>query len=215
MTTLVRELKEDDFDRFKSFMLEHFYGQEPLFQTPGDHKKCPITPEGWSERINIIRQGLSLAAVDENDRIVGVAFAKAMQPEELKKSWKVVNRKRPTDLSSHCFYFLSKLEWDSLIFERYNVSKALYLHLLCVDSTMRRQGLGGCLVSALKEVGHSKGFPLLFSTCTSHYSTQIMAAQGLEVVIAAKFADYKDDDGNTPIRPPAPHTETVIMAIRL
>lgn len=215
MTTRVRELKEEDFEELKSFMLQHFYANEPLLQTPGDHSRYPVTPERWAERLEIIRQGLSLIAVDENDCIVGMALANVMLPEEVAKSWKKVKENKPTDLLSHVGYFLSKLEMDSQIFQRYEVSKALYLNLLCVDSTVRRQGLGSRLVSALKEVGHSKGFPVLFSTCTSHYSARVMAVQGLELVIAAKYADYKDEDGNTPIRPPSPHIETAIMAIRL
>lgn len=215
MATRVRELKEEDFDRFKSFMLEHFYGHEPLYQTPGDHSRYPITPERWTERIQIIRQGLSLAAVDENDRIVGVAFAKVMQPAELENNWREVNKQKPNDLFTHICYFLAKVDWDSRIFQRYQVSQALYLHLLCVDSAMRRRGLGGQLVHALLEVGRSKGFPLFFSMCSSRYTARIMAAQGLQTVIAAKYSDYKDEEGNTPIRPPEPHTEIAIMAIRL
>lgn len=215
MTTRVRELREEDFEGFQSFMLEHFYAHEPLLQTPGDHNKYPVTPERWAERLEIIRQGLSLVAVDENDRIVGMVLANRMLPEELEKNWLKTKETKPSDLLSHVWYFLSKIEWDSQIFQRYDVPQALYLNILCVNATIRRQGLGGRLVRALMDVGRTKGFHLLFSTCTSHYSARVMAAQGLELVLAVKYADYRDEDGNPPIRPPAPHTETAVMAIRL
>lgn len=213
MTTRVRELREEDFEGLKSFMLEHFYGHEPLLQTPGDHSKYP--PIRCAERLQIIRRGLSLVAVDESDRIVGMALANRILPEDLEKNWREAEETKLSDILSHIGYFLAKLEWDAQIFQRYEVPEALYLNILCVSSTVRRQGLGARLVQSLMEVGRSKGFHLLFATCTSHYSASIMKAQGLEVVKALKYADYKAEDGNPPIRPPAPHTETVVMAIRL
>lgn len=78
-------------------MIEHYYGHDPLLQIPGDHSRCPVTPERWTERIKIIRQGFSLAAVDENDRSVGVAITKVMQSEELEMNWREVNEQKSTD----------------------------------------------------------------------------------------------------------------------
>ncbi|KAH8404798.1 hypothetical protein KR222_003855 [Zaprionus bogoriensis] len=215
MTTVVRELKEEDFEGFKSFLLEHFYGHEPLMQTPGDHKKVQVTPERWEERLQIVRQGLSLIAVDQQGCIVGTAFAESMQPADLEKSWETVNRQRPTDLLAHTHYFLSRLERESRVFQHYNVSEALYLCILTVDASVRRQGLGRRLVSGLMELGRSKGFPLLVTTCTSLFSQRVMEAHGLEVVLSQKYADYTIEDGSAPIRPPLPHTEASVMAIRL
>lgn len=215
MRTQVRELREQDFEHFKEFLIEHFYEHEPILQTPGDHSRCPVTPERWMERKEIIRQGFSLAAVDENDRIVGIAFAKVMQSEELEKNWREVSEHKPTDLLSHVYYFLSKLKWESRVFQRYNTSQALYLYILSVDATVSRQGLGRRLVGALIELGKSKGLSLLFTTCTGDFSQRVMASQGLDVVLSHCYENYKDKNGNAPLKPPAPHKEASVMAIKL
>lgn len=215
MTTRVRVLREDDFEGFKKFLIQHYYGHEPLLQTPGDHNRYPITSEKWKERVHIIREGLSLAAFDENDCIVGVAFAKVMQPKELEKNWLEVKKQKPSDLLSHIYYFLSKLKRESRVFQRYNATQALYLYILAVDRRFIGQGLGRRLVDGLITLARSKGLTLLFTTCTGIYSQRVMATQGLEVVLSESYANYKDEDGNEPLRPPSPHREASVMAIEL
>ncbi|KAH8404799.1 hypothetical protein KR222_003856 [Zaprionus bogoriensis] len=213
MTTHVRELKEEDFDAFNRFLLDHFYTQEPLLQTPGDHFR--EEPELLQERLEAIRQGLSVVAVDQNERIVGVAYAEQVSREGMGHNWLEIKGQKPTKLIAHIHYFLSNLENKSEFFKHYDVSQALYLAILTVDASVTRQGLGRRLVSALMEVGRSKGLPLLVTTCTSVYSQRVMAALGFEVVLSQKYSDYKDEDGNMPLQPPAPHQEASVMAIRL
>lgn len=215
MTTHVRVLRQEDFDEFNRFLIEHFYSHEPLLQTPGNHKRVERSPELLKQRLEALGHGLSLVAVDENDRFVGVAFAEAMDREELGKNWLEVNGQKPKELLPHIHYFLSNLEEKSNFFEHYNVSKALYLCILAVDASVCGRGLGRQLVGALIELGRAQGFPLLVATCTSVFSQRVMAAQGMEVVLSHRVEDYKDEDGNQPLRPPSPHKEASVMAIRL
>lgn len=215
MTTHVRVLRQEDFNEFNRFLIDHFYAQEPVLQTPGDHEKIETSPELLAHRLEAIGHGLSLVAVDENDRFVGVAFAEPMTREELGKNWLEVNGQKPKTLLAHIHYFLSNLEHKSGFFDHYNVSSALYLCILTVDAAMCGQGLGRRLVGAMIELGRSKGFPLLVSTCTSVYSQRVMAAQGLEVVLSERYEDYKDENGEQPLRPASPHKEASVMARRL
>lgn len=214
MTTRVRKLNEVDFERVKSFMLQHFYGHDPLFQSLDDEIKYTGTPERWAERLEIIREGFSLAAVDEEDRILGIALNSVVLPNDLEKKWQKVKEKKPTDALSHRMYFFYKTEWDSQIFQRFGVSRALDYHLLCVDPILRRQGLGTQLNRAVMKTARSNGFPLMFGTSVNHYSTKTLVGQGWRVVNTAKYADYKDEHGNTPIRPRPPHTEINVVAIK-
>ncbi|XP_034474221.1 uncharacterized protein LOC117781557 [Drosophila innubila] len=216
MTTVIRELKADDKDEFCRFLGENFYGHEPLLQTPGDHQRSPDTPEKREARLAIIQQGLSLAAVDHNDgdRIVGVAYAEILLPGDLEESWMKVAEKKPTAFIQHVHYFITGVEKRSQLFEHYKVKKALYLNNLTVDSSVRCQGLGRRLVTALMDMGRSKGFPLLATCCTSLYSTRVMLSLGMSYVHSENYVDYKDEDGNMVIRPPAPHTAVNVMAIK-
>lgn len=215
MTTHVRVLRQEDFENFKQFLIDHFYTHEPILQTPGDHERVEISPELWAQRLEALGHGLSLVAIDENDRFVGVAYAEAMNREELGKNWLEVNGQKPKELLPHIHYFLSNLEQNSRFFEHYNVSHALYLCILTVDASVSGQGLGRRLVGSMIELGRSKGLPLLVSTCTSVYSQRAMAAQGLEVVLSQRYEDYRDEYGNQPLRPPSPHKEASVMARRL
>jgi len=217
MTTIIRELKADDLEKFCEFLTEHFYGHEPLLQTPGNHQVITDSPEKRESRLEVINQGLSLVAVDPNDgdRIVGAAYAEEMIPNDLEKNWMKVNEKKPTNLNEHIHYLLSGIEKRAQFFERYNVPKAIYLCTLTVDSSVRCQGIGRRLVTALMDMGRSKGYPLLVTCCTSLYSTRVMLSLGMSCVHSEAYVDYKDEEGQVIIRPPAPHTAANVMAINL
>ncbi|EDW12125.2 arylalkylamine N-acetyltransferase-like 2 [Drosophila mojavensis] len=211
---IVRLMQEIDIGEATRFLRDHFYGQEPLMQTPGAQPVAHDHPKRREYRLSLIRQGTSLVALD-GERIVGVAFADILRPSDLEQNWLEVNEQKPQQLIEHVHYFLSDVERRVRIFEHYNVTNTLYLSILAVDAAVRRQGLGRRLVSALMDLGRVKGLPLLFTTCTSLYSTRVMAALGMDSVLSVPYADYKDDQGIAVIQPPAPHTAVTVMAIKL
>lgn len=217
MTTIVREMKVDDIDEASLFVRDHFYGHEPLMLTPGDHPLIYDDPKKREYRLSLVRQGTSLVAVDQSKegRIVGVAFAGVMHPSDLEQNWSEVNEQKPKLLIEHIHYFLCNIKKHAQFFEHYDVTDALYLKTLAVDSSMRRQGLARRLVVTLMELGRTRGYPLMVATCTGQYSTRLMASLGMECVHSELYADYKDADGNVVIQPPEPHTEASVMAIKL
>jgi len=217
MTTVIRELKADDLEDFCRFMTEQFYRHEPCLQTPGFEPVIYDSPENRESDLAVIQQGLSIVAVDpnNNDRIVGTAFAEAMVSSDLEKKWMKVNEKKPTGLLDHIFYFIANLERRAQVFELYNVPNALYLNIIAVDSSMGCQGIGRRLVSALIDKGRSRGFPLLATCCTSLYSTRVMLAVGMDCVLSEAYANYTDEEGNVILRPPTPHTAANVLAIKL
>lgn len=217
MTTIVREMKLDDIDEASLFIRDHFYGHEPLMQTPGEHPLIYDDPKKREYRLSLVRQGTSLVAVDQSNggRIVGVAFAGIMHPSDLEQNWSEVNERKPKLLIEHIHYFLCNIKKHAQFFEHYDVTDALYLKTLAVDSTMRRQGIARRLVVTLMELGRTRGIPLMVATCTGAYSTRLMASLGMECVHSELYADFKDEDGNVVIHPPEPHSEASVMAIKL
>ncbi|KAH8263363.1 hypothetical protein KR044_007791 [Drosophila immigrans] len=216
-TIIIRELKADDIDEFCRFLNANFYDHEPLLQTPGDHKFVSDTPEKRENRLGKIRQGLSIVAVDQSDggRIVGCAYGEEMVPNDLENTLRKRLDKKPPDLLDHVLIFVNYAEIRSKYFEHFEVSKALHLNTLAVDARLRKQGLGRRLVAASIELGRSKGLPLIVAACTSFYSTRIMSALGMSCVRSEDYDDYKDQDGNVLFKPPEPHNNLNIMAMKL
>ncbi|XP_033150759.1 dopamine N-acetyltransferase [Drosophila busckii] len=214
MTTIVRQMTLSDADEVNLFLRDHFYGSEPTLQTPGDHQRVVSEPDLNEYHTSQITQGTSLVAVN-GERIVGIVLANALLPAEVEQAWIDINKTKCQTLLKHVHRFLSGIERNAHVFEHYGVERALYLHIVAVDSSMRNHGLGRRLVGELINVGRNMGFPIMFSTCTSFFSKRLMSALGMECVHTEAYADYKDDDGNVVIQPPAPHTDASVMAIRL
>ncbi|KAH8378396.1 hypothetical protein KR093_011160, partial [Drosophila rubida] len=214
-TIIIRELTLEDFEQLKIFLRDRYVVDEPLWQRyPEGQRQNMADPKKEEYRRNLIQQGTSLVAL-EGERIVGVALAGATYPSDVEQH-RVDSEQLPNDtILGQVARFLAHVEAEANVLPRYNVAKAIYLNILGVDATVRRQGLGRRLVAALIEVARSRGFPLLVTTCTSLYSARVMSALGMECVHAQAYADYKDDAGSVVFQPQAPHTEASVMAMRL
>ncbi|EDW03001.1 GH11000 [Drosophila grimshawi] len=211
-------MKSSHIDEARLFLAEHFNKHEPLLQTPGIQlPKASPDPKRREYHESVIRQGCSLIVVDQSndDRIVGVAYAGVLNASELEQNWLELSEKRRTQPMEHIEYFLCNIKRNARLFQQYGVTDALYLKMIAVDSSMRRQGLGRRLVTALIDVGRTKGFPLLVATCTGLYSTRLMASLGMECVHSEDYVAFKDEDGNVVLKPPAPHTKASVMALKL
>lgn len=54
-----------------------------------------------------------MAAIDEDDYILGIALNSVVLPEDFEKKWQKVKEKKPTDALSHRMHVFYKAEWDS------------------------------------------------------------------------------------------------------
>ncbi|XP_064554119.1 arylalkylamine N-acetyltransferase-like 2 [Drosophila montana] len=213
---LIRIMTVADYQPVKIFMGGNFYNGEPLCASSGeDVQKC-YEKENDEYHISMIEQGTCLLAVDENNggRIVGLVLAGAQFPSDLEKHRKEAAAMEPNTWG-RIAVFLSKIEIEINLFERYGVSKILYSHITNVDASMRGKGLGSRLAAALMEVGRSKGFPIMVAYCSSYYSARQKEALGMECVYSIAYADYKDASGQVVFKPAAPHTHLRVMVIKL
>jgi len=213
---LIRIMKLEDYDQVKIFMGGNFYNGEPLCAYSGEDVQKNCEKESDEYHMSMIEEGTCLLAINENDggRIVGLVIAGSQVPSDLEK-----HRKEADEMEKHSWgriaVFLSEVERNVNIFERYGVSKLLYSHMTNVDASMRGKGLGTRLAAALMELGRSKGFPLMAAYCTSFYSARQKESMGMECIYEYAYADYKDADGQVMFKLPAPHTHVRVMVIKL
>lgn len=214
----IRALTPDDFQEVEAFLAVHFFKQEPLMLIPQtDPAQSAVIPAESELHRSLLAQGLSLAAIDRSsgDRIVGVVLSGEMVPEELEREFQEAEQKEVKCLLDKIHKFLARIERRANIFEHYGVERALYLYMLGVDTSVRRQGVGSRLVSATIELGRERGFPVVASTCTNLHSTRLMTGLHMECVLAQDYADYKDERGEVVLRPADPHTKASVVGIRL
>ncbi|KAH8381157.1 hypothetical protein KR200_006457, partial [Drosophila serrata] len=214
----IRALTSADFEEVEAFLAVHFFKQEPLMLIPQpDSAQSEVIPAESELHRSLIAQGLSLAAIDRSngDRIVGVVLAGEMVPEDLEREFQEVEQKEVKCLLDKIHKFLAGIERRANIFKHFGVERALYLYMLGVDTSVRRQGVGSRLVAATIELGREQGFPVMASTCTNLHSTRLMTALHMECVLSQNYADYKDEHGEVILRPADPHTKASVVGIRL
>ncbi|XP_017079539.1 uncharacterized protein LOC108113468 [Drosophila eugracilis] len=212
---IIRSMNVGDFEEVEAFLAEHFFRQEPLMLIPQeDPRQSEVTPEESELHRSLIPQGLSLVAVD-GDRIVGVVLAGELVPEDLEREFQQTEQKEVTNLLDKIHKFLAMIERQANIFEHFRVERALYLYMLGVDTSVRRQRVGSRLVAATIELGRQRGFPVLTSTCTNMHSLRLMTALHMECVLSRDYASYKDEHGEVVLRAADPHTSASVVGFRL
>jgi ribosomal protein S18 acetylase RimI-like enzyme len=203
--------KEEDIGRIAVFLRRHFYATSPLnigIGAPVDRKISEMIP------LQYLSEGASLLAISRNDgRILGACINGENTPQE-----------RPhteclqSDSNEVCVKineFIHKMEEAVDIWELTGANRALYIHILAVDSAARGQGIARALMEGTRHLALSLGYPLLRILCTSAYSTRIARSMGMRSVHTLPFTEYKDENGHPVFTPPQPHTHATMFVLKL
>lgn len=200
---LIRVAIESDKNVVLDFIRKHYYPDEPL--TIGSEPKVP-SRQDEEFSISIISHGMSIVAIDSqrNNEIVGVALAGSIGPSEADDI--IIEAERCSDKKwQTILYLLARLERTANLYERYNVDKALHIHVMGVDQRIRGKSIGIKLIRKCMENGVALGYPLISLDCTSIYSIKIAEKLQMDCVGKLAYADYKDANGKQLFRPPPPH----------
>lgn len=197
---------ESDRDDVLEFIRKHYYPEEPI--TIGN---APKTPDSADENfsVSVIPFGASIIAVDplENNKIVGAILAGPIERGEAdlmvdeSKRCEIDNKKW-----SEILLLLAHLEKNANIYDRYNIKKALHIHVLGVDGNYRGKSIGVNLMQKCFDAGKSLGYPLVTVDCTSVFSIRIAEKLQMENIYTLAFNEYKNKNGQQVFAPPLPHT---------
>ncbi|XP_011195602.2 arylalkylamine N-acetyltransferase-like 2 [Zeugodacus cucurbitae] len=205
-------------DEVLKFLRIHFYPDEPL--NVGSAQKHP-DPEDEEFNISQITHGSSLMAVQQQivngvlrERIVGVLLSGPKYSNEAKHLFSEAVRHGSSNWGM-IVRILAQAERDSNVFVRYNVEKALHIHVVAVDGSLRGRAIGMRLIEKLKDLGRQLGYPLVTLDCTSFYSSKLTERLGMDCVNVIKYADYVDKEGKVVYKPPLPHEYLKTYAARL
>ncbi|XP_043644482.1 arylalkylamine N-acetyltransferase-like 2 [Drosophila teissieri] len=212
----IRIMTKEDYPSVKALMKDSFFHSEPLCQSTDEEVESQNEKENDEYHLSMISQGTCLVAIDESNggRLVGLVLAGAQYPDDVEKH-RIEAEALEQNFWGRLSKFLSKIEREANLFERFGISKLLYSHITTVDVSMRGKALGSRLAGTLMEVGRSKGFPVMVAYCTSFYSARQKEALGMKCVHSLSYADYKDDQGRPIFTPAEPHTMARVMAIKL
>lgn len=156
----------------------------------------------------MIPYGASIIAIDpKNNKIVGATLAGPNEADEVEKM--IAESKKYESSSkkwSEMLLLLAHLEGNANIYERYNVDRALKIHVLGVNTAYRGKSIGRNLMKKCCDVGKSLGYPLVTVDCSSVFSIKIAENLGMECINQMAYSDFKDKNGKQLFKPPAPHT---------
>lgn len=197
-------------DKVLDFLRSHYYLEEPL--TIGSYPK-EQDPEDEKFNMSQITHGTCLMALNE-ERIVGVLISGLKHSNEADHLFEDAARFGPTKWGT-ALKILACAERESNVYVRYNVLKALHIHILAVDAQLRGHTIGASLIEEIKKLGRHLGYPLLTLDCTSYYSAKLCERLHMDLVNVIKYDEYLDKEGKPIFKPPPPHQSLKTYATRL
>ncbi|XP_017016903.1 arylalkylamine N-acetyltransferase-like 2 [Drosophila kikkawai] len=215
----VRQVTASEADRLMTFLLEHYYREEPL--TAGTSPPEPTADDKEFLLSNIPYGTCFLAEAEEKEdqgndsrRIVGAVVAgpkDAGAPELMRQE----AAQHAGSKWGRILDVLSAAENGSDVCRRFSVPSSLHVHALGVNSELRGQALGARLMEAVAQKAREQGHRLVSVDCTSVYSARLVQRLGYELVHTLRYADHLDASGQQVVTPPPPHESIQTFVLRL
>ncbi|KAH8281313.1 hypothetical protein KR018_009157, partial [Drosophila ironensis] len=213
MEIVVREVLPAEGDLLMTFLLAHYYREEPL--TAGTTPPEPDPADQEFLLSNVPLGTCFLAAEQPSGRIVGALVAGPKDdtgPQEMADE----ARKYAGSKWGRILDVLTIVETATDVCRRFGVPSSLHVHALGVNPAVRGQALGARLMNAAAQRARELGHRLVSVDCTSVYSARLVQRLGYELVYVLRYEDHKDPaTGAQLIRPPEPHDSIQSFVLHL
>jgi len=212
----VAVVRVEDSDRVIDFLRRSFFVDEPLnaalrlLETSGD--RCiPLEEFAAAD----IHQGLSVMAVNDDGKILGVLLGAAVQRHEAEQDnvdWSI-GCDHPKFAKTLRFLYQSEKKCD--VFSWYPDLDSLFdIKIISVDSSCRGQGVAGIMANKAFQMAREAKLGFLKIDCSSHFSSLIADKFGCKENYSIPYADYKVD-GEVVFATSFPHLKFCIKSTRL
>ncbi|XP_052754909.1 uncharacterized protein LOC113521424 [Galleria mellonella] len=162
---------------------------------------------------NLFKQGNTLLAKTEDDKIAGICVGFASSPVD------------PQNLRNYAFYrqdpntkdflyFTAKLQETPNLWEIFKQQKIYEIRMLAVAPEYRRQGLAVLLIEKSKEQAHDQSYKVLRMDCINPYDYKIAERCMLQCLV--KFPLHKLRGANAPyIKRSSKHNKCVRVYVQV
>lgn len=200
----IRVAQSHDYDAVLEFLREFYYKEEPItvaHPIPGN------TTDDEQFTMSGITYGSVLIAIDnESEKMVGALSAgpiKHGNADAMIEDAKSTETEKWKDI----MLLLAYIEKKSDIFQRFDVSKALYIHAIGVHHEYRGQGIGERLFDSCFKTAKNLNYSIVTADCSSVFSVKIAEKIGMEEVSSVTYDEYNGYIGHNLFKGTAPNME--------
>lgn len=178
-------------------MIQHlknsFFADEPLNKAVKLCRKGEGHLELERHSLSTLASHLSVMAVDDNNRVVGVTLNGVLRRGDVEQAQEALKSSHDERFKK-IFSFLYGANLQSNLFEELHVDKLFEIRILSVDSACRGQGLATKLMQESESVARANGFEVLKADATGIISQKILHSQGFVVQNEVPYNGEEDDE---------------------
>lgn len=213
--TIVR-LTSADKERVIEFLAKTFFKDEPLNIAVGisSANRCRELEDYCTMPLS---QGVSLAAVNDQNQILGLTINSVIYKREASSGGASEDEDEcPNPQFKIILSFLKWLEKKCDIFSKFpNINKFLDLSIISVDPNCRGQGLAKKLVYDSIDLALSNDIDIVKADCTSHFSAKALTRLGFSCIYSVSYDEYVGPDNKPIFQTPEPHNSAEIYVMNV
>ncbi|KAM3966357.1 uncharacterized protein ACR2FA_012666 [Aphomia sociella] len=162
--------------------------------------------------MSLFKQGNTLLAKTEDDKIAGICVGYACSPVDPKNLRNYAFYRQDPN-TKHFLYFIAKLQETPNLWEIFKQQKIFEIRMLAVAPEYRRQGLAVMLTEKCKEQAHDQGYKVIRMDCINPYDYKIAERCMLQCLV--KFPLHKLRGANAPyIKRSSKHNKCVRVYVQ-
>lgn len=212
MKISIRVAQSSDRDVILEFIREHYYKEEPITIS---HPQSGQTSDDEKFSMSHIEHETVLMAFDDvTGKVVGVLIAGPIEPgdaDEMIEAAKTTETKKWHDI----LLLLAYLEKKADVLKKFNLNRALHIHVLGVDSEYRGQRIGQQLFSYCFQNAKRLKYEMVVTDCTSIYTIKIAERLGMESISSVTYDGYNKQLGEDLFKPIEPNTEIITFVMKI
>ncbi|KAF4526365.1 hypothetical protein B566_EDAN014103 [Ephemera danica] len=212
MIEYVCPVEESLYEEVLNHLRHTFFHEEPLNASVG---LCSRPGEGHERLeavcLDTLRDGLSVAALENGCRVVGAALNGSQTRQQLLQAVHELETE-PDEKFRHIFTLLYGANHRLDLFTKYGVERLFECRILSVAPECRGRGVARALLERSEQEARARGFTLFKEDATGLVSQRLARRQGMHLEAEVVYSEHLGDDGEPIFNPPDPHTSLQVMA---
>ena len=207
-----RVAKASDYDIVLDFLREYYYKEEPITVS---HPLPGHTKDDEKFTMSMLPfETVLLATDDDNEQLVGVLVGGPIEHGDADKMIED-SKKTETKKWRDIMLLLAYIEKKADILNRFNIQKALHVHVLGVNHEYRGNKLGNKLFEACFENAKRLNYPMVTTDFTSVFSIKIGEQLGMNKVSQVTYHEYNGLLGHKLFQPKFPNFEILTFVKKI
>uniref|UniRef100_A0A1A9WWY6 aralkylamine N-acetyltransferase n=1 Tax=Glossina brevipalpis TaxID=37001 RepID=A0A1A9WWY6_9MUSC len=187
-----RLVPEDCYNAVMKHLRQNYFVEEPISKSVRLYKCGSTHKEIEKLCLQVLRNNLSIMALNEKDELAGVVLNSPLTRDDFKKAkWELESNRDETFKKILNFFYKFNTKTD--MFNYFKVNKIFNANVVSVDGNFRGKGVSKNLLKYSEQLAKEQGFKVMKAEATGIFSQKIFKTAGFKLFHEQFYNRYVDE----------------------